>query len=90
MAVLLPFVLIPFCFQIVALGAIGNRLLRWSPLVIMELLLLVGMVRYWLNPPSFDILGWEIYLWMMGSVLLGCVLAWGAYALYGKYISAEK
>ena len=49
-----------------------------------EALLMAGLVSYWLNPPSFDILGWEIWLWIMGSVLLGCMLAWGAYALYER------
>ena len=75
---------ITFCFQLVALNYIKNRLLRWFPAAAIEILLIFGVVRHWLNPPSFDILGWEVYLWLIGSVLLGSVLAWGAYALYNN------
>ena len=84
MAVLLPFVFIPFCFQLFALGCIKNRFLRWSPLIIFEMILLIGMVNHRLNPPSFDILGWKMYLWLIGSVFLGGMLAWGAYSLYER------
>ena len=84
MAVLFPFVFIPFCFQFLALGCIKNRFFRWSPFLMIEALLMAGLVSYWLNPPSFVILGWEIWLWSIGSVLLGCMLAWGAYALYER------
>lgn len=45
----------------------------------MEGLLAVGMVMYIVDPPSFDILGWQAHLWLMGSVFLGGALAWGAY-----------
>ena len=84
MAVLFPFVFIPFCFQLFALGCIKNRFLRWSPLIIFEMILLIGMINHWLNPPSFDILGWEFYFRLIGSVFSGCMLAWGAYVLYEK------
>lgn len=84
MAALLPFVFIPFCIQTAALGYVKHRLLRWSPTGAMELLLLIGMVNHKLNPPCFDILGWKFYLWLMGSVLLGGILAWGACALYNR------
>lgn len=84
MAVFFPFVFIPFCIQLAALSYIKNRFLRWSPVGIMELLLFIGMVRHRLDPPSFDILGWKIYLWLMGSVLFGGVLACGAYALHDR------
>lgn len=79
MGVLLLFAFATFWFQLVALGHLKNRLLRWFPVLLIESLLLVGMVRHWLDPPSFDILGWEPYLWLMGSVCLGGILAWSAY-----------
>lgn len=82
MGVFLPFVLFPFCFQIMALGCIKNRFLRWFPVGIMEIILMIGMIHHRFYPPSFDILGWKVYLWLMGSVLLGGVLALGAYILY--------
>lgn len=81
MGVLFPFVFIPFCIQFFALGCIKNRFLRWSPVILVEILLLAGMIHHWMDPPSFDILGWEIYLWMMSSVFLGSMLAWGGFAL---------
>ena len=84
MAVLFPFVFMPFCFQLFALGCIKNRFLRWCPFLIIEALLVAGMVNHWFNPPSFDILGWEIWLWLIGSAFLGFMLAWGAYALYER------
>lgn len=84
MVVLFPYVFIPFCFQFIALNCVKNRFLRWSPLIIMEALLLIGMMNHQLNPPSFDILGWQIWLWVIGSVFLGGMLAWGAYALYER------
>ena len=84
MAVLFPFIFIPFCFQFMALSYIKNRLLRWFPIIVMELLLIWGMVQHKLNPPSFDIIGWRFYFWLIGSALFGSVLAWGVYALYNK------
>ena len=84
MAILFPFVFMPFCFQLIALSCVKNRFLRWSPLVMIEVLLLFGMVNHWLDPPSFDILGWEIWLWIMGSVFSSCMLAWGTYVLYHR------
>ena len=81
MQILFPFIFLSFCFQFIALNCVKNRFLRWSPLVIIEVLLLFGMINHWLDPPSLDILGWEIWLWIIGSVLLGGTLAWGAYVL---------
>ncbi len=65
-----------------ALGLIRNRLFRWTPIVLIEGLLIFKMVQHMIAPPSFDILGWKVYLWLIGSVFLGGALAWGAYALY--------
>ena len=84
MAVLVPFVLIPFCVQFFTFGYVKHRLLRWFPVALMEILLIIGMASHWISPPSFDILGWEIYLWLIGSVFLGGILAWGAYVLYDR------
>ncbi|MCI9670598.1 MAG: hypothetical protein HFF49_03490 [Lawsonibacter sp.] len=81
MQILFPFIFFSFCFQFIALEMIKNQILRWIPTVILELLLIFGIIHHWIDPPSFDILGWEIYLWMMSSVFLGSMLAWGGFAL---------
>jgi len=84
MEVLLPFIITSFLMQFIAFGFTKHRFLRWIPTIVLELLFLIGMIRHWIDPPSFDILGWEIYLWLMGSIFLGGVLAWGAYLLYSR------
>ena len=50
----------------------------------MEIVLLIGMINHWINPPSFDILGWQTWLWLIGSVFLGGMLALGAYVLHER------
>ncbi len=79
MWVLFPFIFLSFGLQFLALIWIKNRFLRWFPCVGMEGVLAVKMVLHLVDPPSFDILGWQAYLWLMGSVFLGGALAWGAY-----------
>lgn len=84
MPILFPFIFIPFCFQFFTFAYIKHRLLRWFPVILIEILLIIGMISHWVDPPAFDILGWEIYLWLIGSVFLGGALAWGAYLLYDR------
>ena len=84
MSVFFPFAFIPFCVQLFALNSVKNHFLRWLPLGIMELLLVIGMVRHIIDPPSVDILGWKIYLWLIGSVFLGGMSAWGVCVLYNR------
>ena len=84
MSILFPFIFIPFCIQFFSFGYVKHHILRWAPFILIELLLMAGMIHHWIAPPSFDILGWEIWLWLIGSAFLGCMLAWGTHALYER------
>ena len=53
MQILFPFIFFSFCFQFIALEMIKNQILRWIPMVILELLLIFGIIHHWIDPPSF-------------------------------------
>ena len=78
---------IAFVVQLYVLYAYADRFrkLPCLSLLLMEVLPLGGAVYYAVRRPEVAYLGWQfggaVCLWIAGGILLGCLLAWGAYAI---------
>lgn len=78
---------IAFWVQLYVLCAYADRFrkLPCLSLLLMEVLPLGGAVYYAVRRPEVPYLGWRfgeaVCLWIAGGILLGCLLAWGAYAI---------
>ncbi len=78
---------IAFVVQLYVLCAYADRFrkLPCLSLLLMEVLPLGGAVYYAVRRPKVPYLGWQfggtMCLWIAGGILLGCLLAWGAYAI---------
>ena len=78
---------IAFVVQLYVLCAYADRFrkLPCLSLLLMEVLPLGGAVYCAVRRPEVPYLGWQfgaaVCLWIAGGILLGCLLAWGAYAI---------
>ena len=87
MAISFFFGFIAFWVQLYVLCAYADRFrkLPCLSLLLMEVLPLGGAVYYAVRRPEVPYLGWQfggaVCLWIAVGILLGCLLAWGAYAI---------
>lgn len=70
------FGLLGFVFQLMALTHVKHTFFRWFPAIFLEGFLTGAMINHKMNPPSLDVLGYQVYWWLIFAVALGVVLAW--------------
>ena len=74
-----------FTVQTAVLHCTGKQWFRVASLGLLELFPLIGFLYYTIQRPAVPYLGWgfgaAMCLWSVGAVLLGYLLAWGAYAV---------
>lgn len=73
------FGLLGFVFQLMALTYVKHPFFRWFPIIFLEGFLTGGMIHHKMNPPSFDVLGYQAYWWLIIAAAAGAVLAWRFY-----------